>query len=69
MPKKAANDQNPRSKKAACTTCGAPAVKGFEPFCSQRCADVDLGRWFQGSYAFPGEPMRVIDGGYEDDED
>ncbi|MBR1841536.1 MAG: DNA gyrase inhibitor YacG [Alphaproteobacteria bacterium] len=25
----------------------------YAPFCSKRCADVDLGRWFDGSYAVP----------------
>ncbi len=25
----------------------------YAPFCSKRCADVDLGRWFNGSYAVP----------------
>ncbi len=54
--------------KNACPTCGEPAAKGFEPFCSKRCADVDLGRWFKGSYAIPGRPMEVIDGGGGDEE-
>ena len=65
---KADNDSEPRSK-AACNNCGAPVVKAFAPFCSKRCADVDLGRWFKGSYAIAGEPMHVIDGGIEDGED
>jgi endogenous inhibitor of DNA gyrase (YacG/DUF329 family) len=25
----------------------------FRPFCSRRCADVDLGRWLKGAYAIP----------------
>ena len=36
-----------------CPTCGAPAMREVRPFCSKRCADVDLGRWFQGVYAIP----------------
>ena len=36
-----------------CPTCGAPAMHETRPFCSKRCADVDLGRWFQGAYAIP----------------
>ena len=36
-----------------CPTCGAPAMPGRRPFCSKRCADIDLGRWFQGAYAIP----------------
>ena len=36
-----------------CPTCGAAAKKKAHPFCSSRCADVDLGRWLQGNYAIP----------------
>ena len=36
-----------------CPTCGAPATHETRPFCSKRCADIDLGRWFQGGYAIP----------------
>ena len=37
----------------SCPTCGKPADELFRPFCSKRCADVDLHRWFAGSYAIP----------------
>jgi len=36
-----------------CPICGKPAVERFRPFCSRRCADVDLHRWFSGNYALP----------------
>jgi len=36
-----------------CSTCGAPADAKARPFCSSRCADIDLGNWFQGKYAIP----------------
>ena len=36
-----------------CPTCGALADAKARPFCSARCADVDLGNWFQGKYAIP----------------
>ena len=36
-----------------CPTCGAHADRKAHPFCSTRCAEVDLGRWFQGTYAIP----------------
>ena len=36
-----------------CPTCGAPADAKARPFCSSRCADIDLGNWFQGKYAMP----------------
>lgn len=38
----------------ACPICGKPAVPAFKPFCSKRCADVDLQRWLSGRYAIPG---------------
>ncbi len=38
-----------------CPICEKPTEQSFRPFCSKRCADVDLGRWFSGSYAIPSE--------------
>jgi endogenous inhibitor of DNA gyrase (YacG/DUF329 family) len=35
----------------ACPICGRPAAETFRPFCSRRCADVDLNRWLSGVYA------------------
>ncbi|GJD35909.1 DNA gyrase inhibitor YacG [Methylobacterium aerolatum] len=40
---------------ARCPICRKPAEAAFTPFCSQRCADVDLGRWFNERYAIPVE--------------
>lgn len=40
---------------AVCPVCGKPSGASREkPFCSRRCADVDLGRWLTGSYRLPG---------------
>lgn len=36
-----------------CPICKAPTVHRFRPFCSQRCADIDLGRWVKGIYRVP----------------
>ncbi len=36
-----------------CPICRKPADEVFRPFCSKRCADVDLHRWFAGVYAVP----------------
>lgn len=36
-----------------CPICGNPKDRQFKPFCSKRCADVDLNRWFSGGYAIP----------------
>jgi endogenous inhibitor of DNA gyrase (YacG/DUF329 family) len=36
-----------------CPLCGKPAMESFRPFCSRRCADIDLNRWFSGVYVVP----------------
>lgn len=36
-----------------CPICGKPAVPQHRPFCSDRCADVDLGRWLNEEYRVP----------------
>ena len=33
-----------------CPMCGRPAAADSKPFCSRRCADLDLGRWLNGDY-------------------
>ena len=38
-----------------CPTCGKPTVDRWRPFCSKRCADIDLGRWLGEHYRVPGE--------------
>ncbi|MBR3190432.1 DNA gyrase inhibitor YacG [Bosea sp. (in: a-proteobacteria)] len=49
--------ENPASSARPCPICGKPAAQRFKPFCSSRCADIDLGRWLKGSYVIPGEPL------------
>jgi len=50
----------------SCPICGKATVEKYRPFCSRRCADVDLGRWLKGSYAIPtddpDEPEEPHDG-------
>ena len=38
---------------ARCPICRKPAAPAYRPFCSKRCADVDLQRWLTGGYAIP----------------
>ncbi len=38
---------------ASCPICGKPVDAAFKPFCSKRCADIDLNRWLSGVYAVP----------------
>lgn len=59
-----------------CPICGQPSSQAHHPFCSGRCADIDLNRWLSGAYVIPGkdggatstgpEPPSGLD---EDDED
>ena len=35
---------------AKCVRCGQPVQPRTRPFCSQRCADIDLGAWLNGGY-------------------
>ena len=47
------NDENRPANPGPCPVCGKPSVVAFRPFCSKRCADVDLQRWLSGRYAIP----------------
>ena len=49
-----ANDNE--AKAAPCPICTKAAALAYRPFCSKRCADVDLGRWLGGGYAIPAGP-------------
>ncbi len=44
-----------RTTKGGCPICSKAATPDYAPFCSKRCADVDLGRWLGGGYAIPAE--------------
>jgi endogenous inhibitor of DNA gyrase (YacG/DUF329 family) len=39
--------------RSKCPICGKPADAVLRPFCSKRCADVDLHRWLAGVYVVP----------------
>jgi endogenous inhibitor of DNA gyrase (YacG/DUF329 family) len=41
-------------QRARCPVCDRPVETRYRPFCSRRCADVDLARWLRGSYVIPG---------------
>lgn len=51
-----------RNRSKTCPICGKPPNGGYRPFCSARCADVDLHRWLGGVYAVPGEPTDADEG-------
>lgn len=37
-------------KRRKCPNCAKPATQDYMPFCSERCANLDLGRWLNGDY-------------------
>jgi endogenous inhibitor of DNA gyrase (YacG/DUF329 family) len=39
----------------SCPICGKQTAATYRPFCSRRCADIDLGRWLNESYRVPAE--------------
>lgn len=39
----------------SCPVCKKPKNPEYKPFCSKRCQQVDLGKWFSGRYAVPTE--------------
>ena len=47
---------------AKCPICGNPDAAAHRPFCSKRCADIDLGRWLKESYRVPTEEGPFEDG-------
>jgi endogenous inhibitor of DNA gyrase (YacG/DUF329 family) len=53
---------NAATKHGKCPICGAVPDQHYRPFCSRRCADVDLARWLRGAYSIPGgEEGRTAD--------
>jgi uncharacterized protein len=45
-----------------CPICGKPTDAAVKPFCSKRCADIDLNRWLSGVYAVPVKEEEDEDG-------
>lgn len=51
----------PLRKPVKCPNCTKPSQRGFYPFCSKRCADLDLNRWFGEGYAIPSNEGAGLD--------
>ena len=51
----------PVAKPRPCPICGKPRSERYDPFCSKRCADVDLHRWLKGNYVIPGAEAAAPD--------
>jgi endogenous inhibitor of DNA gyrase (YacG/DUF329 family) len=44
-----------------CPICRKDTVQAYRPFCSKRCADVDLAKWLGGDYAVPSNDPEDIE--------
>lgn len=44
-----------------CPICARPTRDDWRPFCSKRCADVDLAKWLGGAYALPSEDPEDVE--------
>lgn len=44
----------------SCPVCKKSAQEHYAPFCSKRCADIDLGKWLKGSYVIPGASENTV---------
>lgn len=51
----------------SCPICGKAADAKYRPFCSRRCADIDLGRWLKGDYVIPGKALEEEESPPDDD--
>jgi uncharacterized protein len=56
-----ANDNSSKEKAGSCPVCGRLRSDAYRPFCSRRCADVDLHRWLSGGYVIPGRGLSADD--------
>ncbi len=45
----------------SCPICQQQTLSKYRPFCSKRCADLDLAKWLNGSYALPSQREEVIE--------
>ncbi|MBD3666178.1 DNA gyrase inhibitor YacG [Sulfitobacter aestuariivivens] len=48
-----------------CPICNTETVQKYRPFCSRRCADVDLAKWMNGTYATPSRDPDDIEAAIE----
>jgi uncharacterized protein len=65
----AKNRQGSTAAQRQCPICGKAELAQFRPFCSSRCADLDLGQWLSGTYRIAAEDEVDFDEDAGDDED
>ncbi len=52
-----------------CPICAKPSVITYKPFCSKRCADIDLGKWLGETYRIPADDFSESAADDDGDED
>ncbi|KUP94250.1 DNA gyrase inhibitor YacG [Tritonibacter horizontis] len=52
----------------SCPICRKPTEHSFRPFCSKRCADLDLSQWLSGGYALPSADQEDLENALEEAE-
>lgn len=58
----------PPMQSKGCPMCGKAENADFRPFCSRRCADLDLGKWFKEDYRIASNEEADLDGeSYDED--
>ncbi|PRZ46890.1 DNA gyrase inhibitor YacG [Tritonibacter scottomollicae] len=50
----------------SCPLCGETTDQAYRPFCSKRCADLDLSKWLSGGYSVPSEDQEDLENALED---
>ena len=53
----AKQNQQAEKKGAPCPRCSQPAMRPHTPFCSRRCAQLDLGKWLNEDYRVPADDV------------
>ena len=49
-----------------CPICDGKTIVSYRPFCSKRCADIDLGKWLKGSYSLPSQDPEGLENALEE---
>ncbi|MEP1209052.1 MAG: DNA gyrase inhibitor YacG [Rhizobiaceae bacterium] len=62
MVDKASPKVTPLRPQTPCPQCKQPSQRSSYPFCSKRCADLDLGAWLNGSYRLSGDEASANEG-------
>ena len=57
-----------QKKAKMCPLCRKLAVQTYSPFCSKRCADLDLGNWLGEGYRIPSQEHSGFDEGFEEED-